>query len=202
MDRTMIAPALLREKFALGLSYPAYTAQGTPEQQSKWQRVYESLTLSQAQTSLVASFTRRVNILVSSGLWCGDCAHQCPMLARIAEAHPASQDRPDTPGIDLRFLNRDEHMDLADQVRICGGNRVPTVIFMAEDFEFISLLGDKTLTRLRAKAAKALGPSCPLPGASLPPDEAAATLQEWLNEVERVHLTLRLSTRLRELHHD
>jgi hypothetical protein len=73
---------------------------------------------------------------------------------------------------------------------------------MAEDFEFMSLLGDKTLSRLRAKAAKSLGAACPLPGAELPADELAATLQEWLNEVERVHLLLRLSTRLRELHQD
>ena len=73
---------------------------------------------------------------------------------------------------------------------------------MAEDYEFIALLGDKTLSRLRAKAAKSLGEFCPLPGAELPEDEMTATLQEWLNECERVHLTLRLSTRLRAKHGD
>jgi thiol-disulfide isomerase/thioredoxin len=198
----MITAEFLRGKFALGLSYSAYTDSGTPDQQEKWRRVYEQVSLTQAQKTLVSSFTRRVNLLVSSGLWCGDCAHQCPMLARIAEANPASTEHPDSSGIALRFLNRDEHMDLANQMRICDGNRVPTVLFLAEDFEFISLLGDKTLTRLRAKAAKTFGASCPLPGAALPPDEAAATLQEWLNEVERVHLTLRLSTRLRQRHND
>jgi hypothetical protein len=51
-------------------------------------------------------------------------------------------------------------------------------------------------------AARQLGPSCPLPGAALPADEAAATLQAWLDEFERVQLILRLSARLRQKHGD
>jgi hypothetical protein len=79
---------------------------------------------------------------------------------------------------------------------------VPTVIWMAEDFEFVSLLGDRTLPRYRAMAARQLGPACPLPGAALPADEAAATMQAWLDEFERVQLILRLSGRLRQKHGD
>ncbi|MCX5690525.1 MAG: thioredoxin family protein [Planctomycetota bacterium] len=189
----MIAPSLLSAKFAIARPFASYVATGTPEQQEKWNAIHQRVTLTPRQTQLCGSFIRRMPVLVSSGLWCGDCAHQCPMLARIGEASTV---------IDVRFLNRDEHMDLAEQVKICGGFRVPTVIFMAEDFEFMSVLGDKTLSRLRAKAAKSLGASCPLPGADLPADELAATTEEWLNECERVQLLLRLSTRLRELHHD
>jgi hypothetical protein len=85
---------------------------------------------------------------------------------------------------------------------INAGRRVPTVIFMAEDFEPVAVLGDRTLTRYRAVAARQLGPSCPLPGAAVPADELHATLQEWLDEVERVHLLLRLSARLRQKHGD
>jgi len=33
-------------------------------------------------------------------------------------------------------------------------------------------------------------------------DELNATLQDWLNEFERVQLLLRLSTRLRQIHGD
>jgi hypothetical protein len=35
-----------------------------------------------------------------------------------------------------------------------------------------------------------------------PPDELAATLQDWINELERVQLMLRLSPRLRQKHND
>jgi hypothetical protein len=36
----------------------------------------------------------------------------------------------------------------------------------------------------------------------LPADEAAATMQAWLDEFERVQLILRLSGRLRQKHGD
>ena len=73
---------------------------------------------------------------------------------------------------------------------------------MNEDFEFVAIFGDKSLSRLRAQAAKALGASCPLPGADVPHDEIAATLADWLAEIERVHLLLRLSPKLRERYED
>jgi hypothetical protein len=85
---------------------------------------------------------------------------------------------------------------------ICGGLRVPTVLFLSEDFEFISIHGDKSLSRLRAKAAKSLGASCPLPAAGVNTDETAATLADWVREFEFAHLVVRLSPKLRERHDD
>lgn len=102
----------------------------------------------------------------------------------------------------LRVLNRDSHMDLAEKVMICGGYRVPTVIFLNEDFDLVGLSGDKSLSRMRAVAARRLGASCPLPGAEAAQDEVAATLSDWVNEVERVHLLVRLSTKLRTRYQD
>lgn len=198
----MVQASLLRSKFAFALGYERYVSGGTPDQVSRWGGNYARIALSPEQDDLVRSFTRRVNVLVISGLWCGDCAQQCPMMARIAQANAAPVDDERAAGIDLRFLDRDEHPDLAEAFKICGGTRVPTAISMAEDFEFVSMLGDKTLSRLRAKAAASLGPACPLPGADLPEDEARATLADWLNEFERVHLLLRLSPRLRQKHQD
>jgi hypothetical protein len=79
---------------------------------------------------------------------------------------------------------------------------VPTVVWCAEDFEFCSVQGDRTLARYRAMAARQLGAACPLPAASVPADEAAATMQGWIDEFERVQLMLRLSPRLRQRHGD
>ena len=185
--------AFLRSKFDVGLAWSDYLATD-PAKAAAWMKIYDQATLNDAQRKLVAGFLRRMPVLVSSGIWCGDCVQQCPLLQRIAEANPRL--------IDLRFVDRDEHKDLSERIMINGGLRVPTVIFMSEDFEFVSLRGDRTLTRYRAVAARQLGPSCPLPGAPVPQDELDATLQEWLNEFERVQLLLRLSARLRERHGD
>ena len=191
----MITPPILRSNFDKGLSYEAYVATASPEQQANWNRFAQRVEgLTEAQKSLVEAFTRQMKVLVISGTWCGDCVQQCPLFRVIADANRSA--------IDLRFVDRDRHIELADMVKICGGNRVPTVIFMNEDDEFVSILGDRSLSRYRAIAARSLGASCPYPGAALPPDEIAATLQDWLNEFERVQLLLRLSPKLRQKHGD
>lgn len=194
----MLTPDRFAHKFAMALPYPQYLTTAKPHERDHWTSMRQRVALAPQQTQLVRSFSRRINILVLSGTWCGDCAHQCPMLDAIAAANPASP----TGGIDLRFLDRDIHSDLADAVRICGGRRVPTAIFLNEDHEFTALMGDKSLARLRAIAARSLGASCPLPGAPIPDDEITATLADWLSEVERVHLILRLSPKLRDRHQD
>lgn len=189
----MLTAQTLKIHFDRGLKYADYVGGGSADQQAKWRAIHDRATLTPAQRELVGAFARDMKVLVSSGLWCGDCVQQCPLIARIAEA---------SPRIDLRFVDRDEHIDLANQIMICQGLRVPTVIFMAEDYEFMSLLGDRTLSRYRAVAKKYLGPVCPLPGAPVGDDELAATMQDWVNEFERVHLMLRLSARLRQKHDD
>ena len=187
-------PSYLAEKFTAALPYDRYVQTGTEEQQRRWRQVYDAARLTDAQNALVGGFVRDMKILVVSGIWCGDCVQQCPLLARIAEANPAR--------IDLRFVDRDEHRDLTDSVRINGGDRVPVALFLAEDHELCAVFGDRTLQRYRALAVRQLGPSCPT--GIVPPDkdEMAATLQDWLDEVERVQLMLRLSARLRQKHGD
>jgi thiol-disulfide isomerase/thioredoxin len=186
--------AFLAEKLAAALPYDRYVRTGTEEQQRRWQQVYAAAQVTDAQKQLVAGFVRDMKVLIVSGIWCGDCVQQCPLLARIAEANPAR--------IELRLLDRDEHRDLAEKLRINGGDRVPVALFLAEDHELCSVYGDRTLSRYRALAARQLGPSCATgivtPGA----DELAATVQDWLNEFERVQLMLRLSARLRQKHND
>lgn len=194
----MLTPQTLKAHFEKALPYDRYLKSGTPAQRDSWTNfehlAREHASLDSHQRASIMDWCRKINILVISGLWCGDCVAQCPLLAIIADARPEL--------VDLRFVDRDTHLDLAEQVRICGGLRVPTAIFMNEDFEFVSLLGDRTLSRLRVMAASSLGPNCPLPTSQVPPDEIVATMHDWLAEVERVHLTLRLSPKLRQRHND
>lgn len=190
----MVDTTTLATIFARARPYAEYLATAKAAEQDNWQRFAAAVSLTPAQRDLISAFTRRMNILVISGSWCGDCVQQCPMLEKIEHENPAH--------IALRFVDRDEEADLSSALRICGGRRVPIALFLNEDFEFVSLLGDRTLTRYRAIASRQLGPSCPLPGAPVPPDEIAATLQDWVNEFERVQLLLRLSPKLRERHAD
>jgi len=184
----------LSEKFAKALPYASYLLTGTPEQQRRWTDLYNAASLTPAQLQVTTGFSRQMKVLILSGIWCGDCVQQCPLLQRIAEQKKDL--------IDLRLLDRDQHRDLTDQLHINAGDRVPVVLFLAEDFELCSTYGDRTLSRYRALARSQLGASCPIGIAPPPADELAATLQDWLNEFERIQLMLRLSARLRKKHGD
>lgn len=186
--------AYLQTKHEAGQDYASYLSAGTADQQANWRKIEDSVGLSHAQHELIAGFTRLMRVIVLSGRWCGDCVQQGPLLHHIARANPQS--------IDMAWLERDDHPDLQEHVRINAGDRVPVVIFCAEDYELVGWYGDRTLCRYRTMAAKQLGGACPLPGAPVPKDELDASLQCWLDEFERVQLLLRLSTRLRQKHND
>jgi thiol-disulfide isomerase/thioredoxin len=189
----MLTPDIFRDAFSRGLPYADYIATAKPRERPNWDASHARIHITEPQRTLLNSFTRRINILTISGTWCGDCVQQCPMLDHVARAASV---------ISLRFLDRDANQDIATPLSIAGGLRVPTVVFLNEDFEFVSLLGDRTLTRYRRIAAAQLGAACPLPGAPLAPEETAETLQDWINEFERVHLLLRLSPKLRARYAD
>lgn len=198
----MLSPQAYRAAFEAALPYPAYLNTAKPTERPKWDAFAASIKLTQPQQTLVRSFERRINVLVISGTWCGDCVQQVPIVDAIARLHPAADAGGRAPGIDLRVVDRDQHADFSRHFSICGGGRVPVALFLNEEFDFVALAGDRTLNRYRRLAAARLGPSCPLPGAPVPADEVAAVTADWLDQFERVALLLRLSTKLRAFHND
>jgi len=186
--------AYLSDQFASALPYERYVQTGTDEQQRRWRQVYEAARLTDTQKQLIAGFVRQMKVLIFSGVWCGDCIEQCPLIYRIAEANPRK--------IDLRFIERPRDGELAPELRINGGNRVPVVLFLSEDNEWCATAGDRTINRYRAVALRKLGLLCPTGIVAPEKAELDATLGDWLNEVERVQLMLRLTPRLRQKYQD
>ena len=126
--------------------------------------------------ALLAKFTRRTNVLVLAGAWCGDCAAQCPIFERFAEAAPT---------LTVRYLDRDAHPDAQQELRINGGDRVPVAVFFSEDGFEVARYGERTLAAYRRMIGEATG---------------GDAVSDWLREFERVQWILRLSPRLRRLH--
>ncbi|MFK7962291.1 MAG: thioredoxin family protein [Phycisphaerales bacterium] len=187
-------PGFLASKFELASSYADFVATGDGLGQSgQWHERHNRLELSAEQLALVGGFTREMKVLCLTGTWCGDCALQGAAMQRVAEANPL---------IDLRFIPKaDEHADLIVPAQINAGFRVPVTWFMAEDFEPVSAFGDRTLSRYRSMARKALGEAATVI-APPPADPVREVLSEVLDEFERVQLVLRLSGRLRQKHGD
>ncbi len=165
----------------------------TPDQRFRWDAFHGRVSLTADQQRVLGGFVRRMPVLVLAGAWCGDCVNQCPIFAHFAAA---------APSLDLRFLDRDARPEIAAHLKVCGGQRVPTVAFFSEDFAPILFYGDRTLSAYRSAAAAQMGDSCASGAAPLPADVTAAVIADWLGQFERVHLILRLSARLRQLHGD
>lgn len=183
-----------KARFEVGLTYHEFLERyGTEVHRERWRRVYEAVQLTPEQRALLGGFQRDMKLLALAGAWCGDCVLQCPVLQRFAEA---------TPRIQLRFLDRDEHPDVREELSVNRGYRIPMVVFLSEDFAEVARYGERTLSLYRQLAADRLGPACPV--GLVPPGEDLLrnVTQEWLNEVERVQWLLRLSPRLRQLHGD
>lgn len=177
-----------------GLGYDAFLQQyASDAHRQRWQAVYDQVELDANQRALLGGFVRRMKVVCLAGAWCGDCVNQCPILCRIAEAC----DR-----IDLRFLDRDAHPDVQSELSICGGHRVPVVVFLSEDGHECARYGDRTLSRYRELARSQLGPACPTGIGGHDEDLLKSVTEEWLREFERVQLMLRLSPRLRGVHGD
>jgi hypothetical protein len=187
-------PEAWQAAFAAALPYREFLERhGNPDQRARWQAFHGRVSLTAAQKKMLGGFVRRMPVLVLAGAWCGDCVNQCPIFEHFAAASPA---------IDLRYLDRDARPDMAAHLKVCGGQRVPVVAFLSEDFHPVLQYGDRTLSAYRAAAASQLGESCASGAVPPPADAIAAVTAEWLDQFERVQLILRLSGRLRQLHGD
>lgn len=184
-----------KEQFDRALPYEAYLKESDPAKADRWHQMAGHIPpLSAEQAQRVSGYGRKMRVLTYSGVWCGDCVRQGPMLQRIAEACG--------PDVEVRFIDRDASEELKDELRILGAMRVPIVVFLSEDYFEVGRFGDRLLTVYRAKAAREVGPACAAGIVAPPPDELAAEQGEWVDIFERMLLMLRLSPPLRERYGD
>jgi hypothetical protein len=184
-----------RDHFDLALDYDAYLAGSEPEKAGKWREMEAKLPpLDGERVARLAAIERRMNVLVYSGVWCGDCVRQGPMIRRIVEACNGNAT--------LRLIDRDVSEALSDELRILGALRVPAVVFLTEDFFEVGRFGDRLLTVYRVKAERELGAACDTGLVAPPAEQLAAEQTEWLDIFERMLLMARLSPPLRERYGD
>ncbi len=184
-----------REQFESALDYETYLAKSDPAKAHRWHDLEGILpTLTSEQQARLNVVQRDMYVLVSSGVWCGDCVRQVPMIRKIAEACGGN--------VRLRIIDRDISEALKEELRILGGARVPVVVFLSEDFYEVGRFGDRLLTAYRLKAQREAGAACPT--GLIPPEghELAAEMADWVDVFERMLLMLRTSALLRQRYGD
>jgi len=181
-------------RFDQGLPYEAFLDKyANPLQRQRWNAVFDEVRLTSQQMDLLSSFRREMKVLVIAGTWCGDCVEQCPIFSHFTQANNL---------VRIHYFDRDDNADLAEALSICGGHRVPSVLFLSEEGNVCGRYGDRTLSKYRDIASEEFGGTCPT--GITPPDQSLllSVVQDWLNEFERIQLMLRTSPRLRKRHND
>lgn len=182
-----------KSTFNSGKNFKDYLKTANKSQAERWSAYVNRIKVTEEQSSRLKSFTRKMNLICISGIWCGDCMRQVPMLNAISE----TQDL-----IELRIFDNQEFPELRDELRIIGGTRVPVLLALSEDFYEVTRFGDRTLSAYKRKAKRELGDACD--AGLVPPSEEELNeeLTEWFQVIERAQLMLRLSPSLRKKHND
>lgn len=98
------------------------------------QRVYKTTQLFEETKEKLQTLQHQQKWIVLSEIWCGDAAHSLPVMARMAEF---------STNIQLRILNRDEHLDLMDAFLTNGGRAIPKVIIVDNCSNVIATWGPR-----------------------------------------------------------
>ncbi|MCW3988867.1 MAG: thioredoxin family protein [Candidatus Bathyarchaeota archaeon] len=182
-----------RAHFDKASEYEAYIEGSEQEHIQRWRDSEKRIpALSEEQLKRLQGYDRELNVLVYSGIWCGDCARQGPLLKKLAEACGEK--------VKIKFIERDASPELMEELRIVGATRVPILVFLSEDFWEMARFGERTLSVYRAKAAREIGRE--FDGGILSPKAREKELSDWAEIFERVLIMLRLSPPLRRRHGD
>ncbi|WP_378186290.1 thioredoxin family protein [Aquimarina sp. W85] len=131
---------LIKKGIAASISYTEYkekisallaTGMSTGKEQSealtnysmlnerRMKRLDKTLVIDQAIGAAIAEMEVDSTWLVITEGWCGDAAQSLPVLNKIAALNP---------GIDLRIVFRDQHLDLMDNFLTNKGRSIPKLI--------------------------------------------------------------------------
>src|SRR5579871_3020739 len=115
-----------RERFAQGLTYDAFKAQMT-RNQDRFAANERRVELDDADLAAFRQVRAPLHVLVLAEDWCGDVIDNLPVLGRLAA---------ESGTLDLRIFLRDQNLDLMDQYLNQGQFRsIPVFVFLDERFD-------------------------------------------------------------------
>jgi hypothetical protein len=114
------------------LPYHDFVAASTAHR-GLWEGIHRIAVLPEWSRGLDVSPTPR-RLLVLAEDWCGDASNTIPILARLVEQ---------VPGLEMRVLRRDEHLELMDRYLTNGSRSIPIVLALDADFRELGHWGPR-----------------------------------------------------------
>jgi len=169
------------ERFAQGMTYEAYKAQMT-RNQDRFQANERRVELDPADVAAFRQLPRPVHALVLAEDWCGDVIDNLPVLGRLAA---------ESGKIDARVFLRDQNLDLMDQYLKQGQFRsIPVFVLFDDDFNELGHFIERpdSVTERRARQRRELVAQRPELGApDTPidqlPEEARVSLMQAMTHM-------------------
>lgn len=124
---------MLRDRFASAMTLDELI-EGAKANQELWRAIRRR---AQAPADLVErlrSLPARRHLLALTEDWCGDALNTLPPLARLVEA---------VPQLDLRILERDQHLDLMDTHLSGSARAIPVVMVLDEQYRELGWWGSR-----------------------------------------------------------
>jgi len=112
----------LRSIHAKGATWSQW---GKGEHEEAFRMNYDDVILTRSDLEFLRGIERKLHVLAICEPWCGDVHRQLPILVRMCEANPL---------IELRIVNRDEHLDLMERYLTNGARAIPVFVFFNDDF--------------------------------------------------------------------
>lgn len=114
-----------RERFEQGLTYEAFRAQMT-RNQDRFDETERTVQLKDADVAFFRGLPQPVNVLVLAEDWCGDVIANLPVLGRLAQ---------ESGKLNVRIFLRDQNLDIMDQYLKDGQFRsIPVFVLFDADF--------------------------------------------------------------------
>ena len=173
--------AVTSARFAQGLTYEAYKAQMT-RNQDRLEGNERRFELEPADLAAFQRMPRRLPVLVLAEDWCGDVVANLPILGRLAK---------DASTLDVRVFYRDQNLDLMERWLNQGKYQsIPVFVFFDQGFRELGHWIERpaSVTARRAEERKkifAAHPEFGSPDAPVDqlPEEVRTRLQDELQEM-------------------
>ena len=129
-------------------------------------RVYKTSVLTDGMKNALQTLSRKVVFVVITEGWCGDSAQIVPVFERMREQ---------CPNIELKFLLRDEHLDIMDLYLTNGARSIPKLVCLdSNSLELLFTWGPRPQA-LQAEVVR-------LMGAHVSKEEKGIFVQKWYND--------------------
>ncbi|AOT73178.1 hypothetical protein Gferi_16965 [Geosporobacter ferrireducens] len=115
----------MEEFFQKGVTFIEFVNQDKDTYQEKTLELYNQIIVDEDLQKAIQAVDRPIYVLVFAEIWCPDCMINVPALQKIAEYNNH---------FTIRIVSREGNEAYMENYRINGKPKIPTFIFMEEDF--------------------------------------------------------------------